>query len=1062
MEKNRQRIYLLGEGGIKLVPDNVLEEIKSHWRDILPADNSGKGVTCPICGNGSKGKDGDGLRETPTPTVLKCFKCDFAGDVIKAVQEANHYTFYEAVKYCADQLGINYDDEKGDGYKSKPIPKPPTPSPTPIKKRVPETDYLRNGFFREAEKHLEETDYWKHRGLSLETAKHFKLGFVKDWTNPVGGFSKPSPRLIIPTSRFSYLARDIRKNLTDFEKKFTKIKVSSVRMFNADEALKHEITFVVEGEIDAMSIYEVGYNALALGSTSNKKMLIDRLKNPEMECGTKIFILALDNDDAGKKTSEWLEKELAAINFPYIVSNITGDYKDANDYLIANREGLSKAVADAAESAKKELENPTKPEEKANKVEEARPVESGDKKGSTDKPAPSAKTSKTDKPKKEDKLSLKEKAAKLEEITGSLSSKSKKETTQIALNYDTLRLADSIANTEYHYVFADFRNRVKDLKIIGMQEFDRQINIAAGRGKKLDNGAVGEGRSTQQIFPDCPINLTIPHNFVFEDGGIFNHKLEVASYTPIVVTRIFENLDENNSQKYEIQYRDNQSGIWKKIIADKSCFADSKKIVGLSDSGLDVTTYSAKVLIPFISAMVTTNKGKIPVVNSYTQPGWKGKGFKKFIYPPSDENYILDSADVDVERTFTIKGDSKEWLKYYEEAINYKYFRLIFGFSLLAPITELFSLRNMMAHLFGRSGGGKTAAIKLAASAFADPKYYIQNFNATHNFIIRIAVSFNNLPFFINELQAANNKNQMEALKNLPYWIEEGKERGRLNKDIKTRKKYYFSTIAITTGENPFTSSSSEMGAKARVLEFGDKEILPDGFAQDVHVFLQSGNHGHFGKSWINFVMEDVKNINLIKKTYDDFLSNEEIKKAYESKIPSHRNFIIAGLVCNMFFQIHFCKVDPQKAKREAIEIALEFAEEVQDKRSLTDTQRALRSIKSNISEMKKHFMIDNMGVGDVKGDDIYGIIDTSPNGFVAFYPDVLKDKILKAKDFNPDKIIKELAKEGYIARGDGRNLTTKVNGERCYKFPNKKLNQVYEGDDEEDENPTQSDINPT
>ena len=41
------------------IPENVIEEIKVHWRDILPADNSGKGVICPICGNGSKGKDAD-------------------------------------------------------------------------------------------------------------------------------------------------------------------------------------------------------------------------------------------------------------------------------------------------------------------------------------------------------------------------------------------------------------------------------------------------------------------------------------------------------------------------------------------------------------------------------------------------------------------------------------------------------------------------------------------------------------------------------------------------------------------------------------------------------------------------------------------------------------------------------------------------------------------------------------------------------------------------------------------------------------------------------------------
>ena len=358
----------------------------------------------------------------------------------------------------------------------------------------------------------------------------------------------------------------------------------------------------------------------------------------------------------------------------------------------------------------------------------------------------------------------------------------------------------------------------------------------------------------------------------------------------------------------------------------------------------------------------------------------------------------------------------------------------------------------MMAHLYGRSGGGKTAILKLAASTFADPKYYIQNFNATHNFIIKIAVSFNDLPFFINELQAANNKNQMEALKNLPYWIEEGKERGRLNKDIKIRKKYYFSTVAITTGENPFTSSSSEMGAKARVLEFGDKEILPDDFAQDIHTFLQDGNHGHFGKSWINLIMASDKSIKLIKESYNELLNDEEIRKAYEKKIPSHRNFIIAALVCNAFFQSHFLDVDIIQAKLEAKKIALEFADEVPDKRSLTDTERALKVINSSISEKRKYFIIDNMGIGDVKPSDIYGVIDTSPNGYVAFNPNALT-RILKEYGFTSEKIIKELANEGYIRRGDGRHIVKRIDNtaNRYYVFPTKKLNQIYEDDEVED-----------
>ncbi len=1106
------------------IPEHIIEEIKSRWREVLPTDGSGKGVVCPLCGNGS-GSDGDGLRETPTPNVLKCFKCDFAGDVIKAVQEANHYNFYEAVKYCADQIGIRYDDKEGDSYKNKPAPKPATPPPTPVRKRVKETDYIKSGFFREAEKHLEETDYWQRRGLSLETAKHFKLGFDKSWINPVGGYSKPSPRLIIPTSRFSYLARDTREIVPDLEKRYTKLKVSSVRMFNTDAALEQEITFVVEGEIDAMSIYEVGYNALALGSTSNKEMLINRLKNPEMECNTKIFVLVLDNDEAGQKTSKWLEKELAAINFPYIVSNITGDYKDVNDYLVANREKFAEAVktviAHATKTLKKGIEKDAgscynNNDNKINNSNTDGGVSSctsipnnsvGVKNGVDNTMSEKLLTSKeaanllgiphrtfklyvqqgkikptlvaggrnlfrldcllsseivqaATKPCTPEELigqgginiknlrnmSLEERANKLEEIAGLLSSKNKKEATQIALNYDNLRLADSVANTEYHYVFADFRNRVKDLKIIGMQEFDRQINIAAGRNKKLDNGAVGEGRSTRQIFPDCPINLTIPHNFVFENGGIFNHKLEVASYTPIVVTRIFKNLDENNLQKYEIQYKDTASGKWHSLTTEKSCLADAKKIVGLSDTGLDVNSYSAKVLIPFISELVAKNPD-IPVINSYSRPGWKGEGFKKFICAPAGDGYVLDSKSTNFKRIFTIKGDRDKWLDLHRRAIKYKYYYLTSGLFLLTPVIPILNIRNSMAHLYGRSGGGKTAALKLAVSTFADPKYYIKSFNATQNYIIEAAIELTNHAFCLNELQTVNNKKGMEAIDRLPYLIENGDNRKRLNKNasIKDSSDKIFSTIAITTGENPFTTMSSEMGKKVRVLEFGGNEILPQDLAQEIHVALEEGCHGHFYRPWIDYI-SNPNGRSELKDCYQELLKREEVKKAFKEKNITHRNFIVGSSACVELFGTITYNAPLESVIDNAVKHILMFAEEMPDENEITDVQRAINTIQSVISERQKHFLVDSMQPDDVKVTPIYGIIDTDPNdGFVGFYPDQLRI-ILEERGFNPEKIIKEFLEIGAIKKRDKEHNLHYIQGSkpltRYYKIPFGKLNQ--------------------
>lgn len=137
--------------------------------------------------------------------------------------------------------------------------------PLSLAKQEPETDY--SNFFLQANQNINKTNY--HRGISLDTLNRFRIGYVEHWRHPkVAGSVPTSPRLIIPTSKYSYLARDTRDNLTDTQKKYSKSKVGAVRIFNI-EALQtaQKPIFVVEGEIDALSIIDVGGEAIALGST---------------------------------------------------------------------------------------------------------------------------------------------------------------------------------------------------------------------------------------------------------------------------------------------------------------------------------------------------------------------------------------------------------------------------------------------------------------------------------------------------------------------------------------------------------------------------------------------------------------------------------------------------------------------------------------------------------------------------------------------------------------------------------------------------------------------------
>ena len=171
-------------------------------------DGSGKGFVCPVCGSGS-GKHGTGLRQwRKNPDHWHCFgECGTGGDVVFWLMRARNEDYREVLKYGASVLG-EVPSNSSKRKKNKPVDEEPQ-------------DYT--ALYEEAAKHLEETGYWRERGLSLETCRKFGLGYIEKWRHPKVPETVPySPRLIIPISKGGYLARDVRTEVSEAEKKYTK------------------------------------------------------------------------------------------------------------------------------------------------------------------------------------------------------------------------------------------------------------------------------------------------------------------------------------------------------------------------------------------------------------------------------------------------------------------------------------------------------------------------------------------------------------------------------------------------------------------------------------------------------------------------------------------------------------------------------------------------------------------------------------------------------------------------------------------------------------------------
>ena len=369
-------------------------EILPRWEEVLqrittPAKKQGEYI-CLLCGHGAHG---DGLKRNPRSTKhgLKCFgACGFSGDILAYLQKAEGLEFPEALERASYLLGLNIEDyrpPKENKFLSwdstigveKPASKVGQKQPKTERSKedthtamnihtdtythkdtqpAEEKDYIE--YYKSCTARLEETDYLSSRGISSETASKMWLGYDPE-AKPYGeGNSTRWKGIIIPTGKSSYIVRNTDPKATEKQRYG---KVGSINIFNK-KALKEATSpiVIVEGELDALSIIEVGGEAVGLGSTSNIGKLIEELKALGKK-PAQPFIIALDNDTAGRTASEELSKSLSELKLPFYVLNLYGEAKDANEALQRDRESLSFLVVNIEEKIR---------EEEKRKLEEAR------------------------------------------------------------------------------------------------------------------------------------------------------------------------------------------------------------------------------------------------------------------------------------------------------------------------------------------------------------------------------------------------------------------------------------------------------------------------------------------------------------------------------------------------------------------------------------------------------------------------------------------------------------------------------------------------------------------
>lgn len=329
------------------ISDQIKSQLKQYLEQYVEQITTPSGnkrnhqYVCPFCESGT-GKNKTGafsLDPKSGCTRWHCFACGEAGDIFDLVGKVEKLSNHgEQIKKVADMFGVSLEQSNALFHSVK------GGSSSKEKETAPKAYHAEfmpsPEFFDKATESLNSflKGKTKYRGITLETLDRFKVGFIANWTHPNSSGTYSSPRVIVPTSETSYLARDTRPH-SDATAKWEKQKVGASVPFNV-ERLRDARTpiFIVEGEFDALSVIDVNGVAIALGSTSNENLFLKQVAKYPPE---QPIVLALDHDTSGEQASQKLKVALEAQGVAVMEYPQLAGVKDPNEGLQKDRDAFS-------------------------------------------------------------------------------------------------------------------------------------------------------------------------------------------------------------------------------------------------------------------------------------------------------------------------------------------------------------------------------------------------------------------------------------------------------------------------------------------------------------------------------------------------------------------------------------------------------------------------------------------------------------------------------------------------------------------------------------------------
>lgn len=514
-------------------------------------------------------------------------------------------------------------------------------------------------------------------------------------------------------------------------------------------------------------------------------------------------------------------------------------------------------------------------------------------------------------------------------------------------------------------------------------------------------------------------NFHYPNNYNIKTEGVFyvketdkGLKEELVSSDVIIIRRVFHDYD--NGLCY-VELATFRNDTWNSLpIMPLEDIFDANVVKGLSKYGVDAGSTNSLRLIDYFRAFKAANDIVLKPVVCYSSLGWH----KNVFYLANGDDDVYMRVGNDLKNIVNVQGDYDVWKKLVVKVMENQTAKFMIAASLASPLVKIFNAPNYMYMIYGSRGIGKTNILKMCASVWGSDNY-ILSANATLNFVENRMFVLQNLPVILDETENADS-NFTQVI----YRGYNGIGRGRLNADSSPMAICRWSNLCIISGENPIISAQSKGGQYRRIIEIRLKEELSRDEKCSIGRIVRD-NYGFLGRNFVEYVNSKK---DVIKKQYDDFA--RELLSVYKNVEDSHLFAISMVSMASIYMDMHLLDLDYEAAVQSSKQLAESIINELPQKSTVDDAQRAYEYIIDYVQMNYKHFAEYNQSVGAYHVGtypSIFGIVDSDWTYFIP----VVFDTALKNEGYNPRRIKSDFIELGICKTDkDGNNYVLKLKGD--------------------------------